>query len=366
MTGNPVYLSIAAIAGFAPMIALAPLAGVLVDRLNRKNVIILADSCQAFATIGLIMLFWLGLASIYVVLGFLTVRGICQAFHSPTVSAILPSMVPKDRLSRINGLEYVLSGVVQLGGPVIAALLLAFVGIDQVLWIDPFTFVIAVTILMFVKIPSVSVSHGESSFKKDFLEGLAYVKSARGLLPLIFLATALNFLLVPFSTLLPFYVKFDHLGEVADLALIEAFLQAGVLAGGALMLLSRGFKRKIAAFICSILISLVGYALISFTPTGFFWFMAVAVLIHALPVPVANVSVRTILQTVVPLELQGRVSSVVISLASLATPLGMILSGVLASSVGTANLFLGCALIGILITAPSWFLTDIRRVENMQ
>ncbi len=80
----------------------------------------------------------------------------------------------------------------------------------------------------------------------------------------------------------------------------------------------------------------------------------------------ANISVRTILQTVVPLEIQGRVVSVVMSLASLATPLGMILSGVLAEYVGTANLFLGCALIGILIMAPSWFLTDIRYVEDMQ
>ena len=70
-TGNPLYLSLAALVGFAPIVILAPFTGVLVDRLNRKTVIVLADSCQSLATIGLIIVFWLDWASIYVVLGLL-------------------------------------------------------------------------------------------------------------------------------------------------------------------------------------------------------------------------------------------------------------------------------------------------------
>src|SRR4030067_3206156 len=63
-TGSPVFLSLAALAGFAPMVVLAPFPGVLADRWNPKIVIILADSCQAFATIVLILLFWSNWASI--------------------------------------------------------------------------------------------------------------------------------------------------------------------------------------------------------------------------------------------------------------------------------------------------------------
>jgi len=314
---------------------------VLVDRLNRKTVIMLADFCQSLATIGLILVFWLNFVSIYVVLVLLTVRGIFQAFHAPAVSAIVPSMVPKDKLSRINSLEYVLNGAVQLGGPIIAALLLSFVDIEQVLWIDPITFCVAIGVLIFIRIPSVREHTERSSFKNDFLEGLSYVKAVRGLIPLIFLATALNFLITPFSTLLPYFVRFSHSGGVGDLALVEAFLQGGFFAGGAVMLLTKGFNNKIAAFTGSILVAFVGYAAISFTPTGYFLFMAAAALVFTVPIPIANVSVRTILQTVVPLEMQGRVMSVVISLSSLATPLGMILSGVSATYVGTSNLFFG-------------------------
>ena len=132
------------------------------------------------------------------------------------------------------------------------------------------------------------------------------------------------------------------------------------------MLLTKGFSNKIAAFTGSILVAFVGYAAISFTPTGYFLFIAATALVFTVPIPIANVSVRTILQTVVPLEMQGRVMSVVISLSSLATPLGMILSGVSATYVGTSNLFLACALTGMVVTVTSWYLTGIRHVEKMQ
>jgi DHA3 family macrolide efflux protein-like MFS transporter len=166
-------LSIAALLGFAPLVFLGPFTGVLGDRLNRKNVIMLADFGQALATIVLIVFFFLNMASIYVALGLLFVRGIFQAFHSPAVQAIVPSMVPKDKLGRVNSIESTLNGVVQLGGPVIGALLLAFARIEQVLWIDPITFAVAITVLIFIKIPSVRKQVEALSFSKDIREGFS-------------------------------------------------------------------------------------------------------------------------------------------------------------------------------------------------
>jgi DHA3 family macrolide efflux protein-like MFS transporter len=365
-TASTLYLSLAAFVGFVPMVILGFFTGVLADRFNRKVMIALADFVQALITVVLIIFFLLGWASIYMVLLLLALRGVCQAFHAPTVTAIVPSMVPQNKLSRINSLEYVLNGVVNVAGPLTAAILLAFFRIEQILWIDPATFIVAVTILLLTKIPSVRQSHEKTSFKQDFTQGFALIRNARGLLPLIFLATILNFLIMPLSTLMPYFVRFVHLGTASDLAMVEAVFQGGLLAGGLFMFMSKGFKKKIPAFVVSGLVIFTGYAIVSFTPIGMFWFMAAAGLVFSLPLPAANVSVRTIIQTVVPLELQGRVSSVTMSLASLASPLGMIMSGALATYVGTANLFLGSALLGILVLVPFWFLTDIRHVEDMQ
>jgi DHA3 family macrolide efflux protein-like MFS transporter len=365
-TGSALYLSVAAFLGLVPMIVFTPFAGVLVDRWSRKALIGIVDFLQALVTVVLIFLFWLSSVLIWQVLVLLTLRGIFQAFHSPAVSAIVPLMVPKAKLSHINGLNYLFTGAVTLIGPVVAALLLAFWKIHQILWIDAITFMVAVIPLLLITIPSVRKKQDKSSFGKDSGEGLALIKNGRGFLPLLILATVLNFLLTPLSTLLPYYVKFDHFGEAPDFAIVMAFFQGGILAGGLLMSVMKGFKKKMVAIMSSIYIIFLGYGLVALTPTGVFWFMAIGGLIMAFCVPIANVSTQTIIQTVVPMKMQGRVNSVTMALASAATPLGMILSGVIVEFTRTANLFLGCAGLGVLVLTVSWFFTDIRHVEKME
>ncbi len=369
-TESPLYLAVASFAGLAPLVILMPFAGVLVDRWSRKAMIGVVDLLQAVATVALILLFWLNIVSIWLVLGLLTLRGIFQAFHNPAASAIVPLMVPREKLSRMNGVNYLLSGATTLIGPVVAALLLEVWRIDQILWIDAATFIIAVIPLLIIKIPSVRTNQDEdptrSSFKKDFGEGLAFIKNARGLLPFIVLATALNFLLTPLSTLMPYYVRFDHLGDAPDLALVMAFFQGGILAGGLLMSVTKGFKRKMVAIVFSVYVIFLGYAVVALTPTGLFWFMAVGGLIIGCCLPIANVSIQTIIQTVVPLKMLGRINSVIGALASAASPFGMILSGIIVEFTRTSNVYVVCAGLGMLTLTFSWFFTDMKHVEEIK
>lgn len=369
-TESPLYLAVASFAGLAPLVILMPFAGVLVDRWSRKAMIGVVDLLQAVATVALILLFWLNIVSIWLVLGLLTLRGIFQAFHNPAASAIVPLMVPREKLSRMNGVNYLLSGATTLIGPVVAALLLEVWRIDQILWIDAATFIMAVIPLLIIKIPSVRTNQDEdptrSSFKKDFGEGLAFIKNARGLLPFIVLATALNFLLTPLSTLMPYYVRFDHLGDAPDLALVMAFFQGGILAGGLLMSVIKGFKRKMVAIVFSVYVIFLGYAVVALTPTGLFWFMAVGGLIIGCCLPIANVSIQTIIQTVVPLKMLGRINSVIGALASAASPFGMILSGIIVEFTRTSNVYVVCAGLGMLTLTFSWFFTDMKHVEEIK
>jgi MFS transporter, DHA3 family, macrolide efflux protein len=365
-TGSAWYLALASIAGFAPMILLTPFAGVWVDRYSRKLVIATFDFAQALSTILLIFLFSYGIISIWFILAILIFRSCCQAFHQPAVGAIVPLMVPRDKLSRINGLEFVLNGIMTLLGPVIAALLLAFWGIDNVLWIDPATFVVAVIPLLLIAIPSVRMEQEKTSFKKDFVGGLSFIKGARGLVPLIFMATALNFLLTPMSTLLPYFVKFVHHGDATDLALVMAAIQAGMFCGGILMTLAREIKRKMMASAVFIFICFVAYGLVAFSPIGLFVFLGTCFFVMGFAIAPANVLFRTILQTSVPANILGRVNSVVSSLASMASPFGMAISGVVVGLTGTSNLFVSCATVGAIVLLGAWFFTDLRHVENLE
>ncbi len=367
-TGSALYLSLAALVGFAPIVILSPIAGVFVDRWSRKALMVTVDFLQALATVILIILFSFDLISVWQVFALLALRGVFQAFHSPAVSAVIPLMVPRDKLSRINGLNFLFNGAMTLVGPVVAAVLLEFWKIGQILWIDAVTFIVALLPLLVISIPSVRDKQNsnpiENSFKKEFAEGLAFIRKARGLLPFTMLATMLNFLLTPISTLMPYYIKFEHLGGASDLAFVLAFFQGGILAGGLLMSVIKGFQRKMVSIAVSIFVIFFGYALLAFTPTGFFWFMAISALVMAFCLPVANVSIQTILQTVVPPKMFGRITSVIGALASAASPLGMILSGAVVELTGTSTLFLGCSVSGMLIMALSWFFSDIRYVEE--
>lgn len=365
-TGSAFFLALASFLGLVPMVILGPMTGVFADRVNRKLLIFTADCLQALATVVLIILFSLGLASLWVVLALLTVRGVFQAFHQPTVNAVVPSMVPQDKLSRMNGLNYLFTGAMALIGPVLGAVLLSFIAVFQVLWIDVATFSVAVVPLVLVRIPSVRSQKvvRDSSFKADFTEGFGFIRATRGFLPLLILATMLNFLLTPVSTLMPYFVKFNHLGDVGDLALVVAAFEGGILVGGLLMVVLKGFERKMLASAIAIYVIFLGYAVVALTPTGLFWFMAMGGVVIGVCIPVANVSTQTIFQTIVPLKMQGRVNAVVMALASAATPAGMILSGVVVQFIQTANFFLICTALGILILTLSWFFTDVKHVDK--
>ena len=363
-------MSISSFAGFAPMILLTPIAGVYADRWNRKALIGIVDLLQALTTVLLILLFWLKIVSVWYVIGLSVLRGVFQAFHAPAVSALIPLMVPRDKLSRVNGLNYLLPSVINFIGPPVAYILLEIWEIHEILWIDAATFIVAVIPLLMIAIPAMKKQQDEGqdrpSFKKEFAEGLAFIRNAKGLPALIMLATALNFLIMPLVTLLPYYVAYDHLGEASDLAFATAAYQGGMFAGGVLMSVIKGFRKKMIAVLAFVYLSFLGYAMIALTPTGLFWFMAMSGFIWAFPLPPINVSILTMAQTVVPVEMFGRVNSVMMALGNIASPLVMAFSGPIAEIIGTSNLFLGCSLLGILSITLSWLYTDIRHLEKME
>lgn len=366
-TGSALYLSFASLVGFAPVIILGPLTGVLADRWNRKALIATVDLLQAVTTVALIFLFWSEAVAIWQVLAFLGLKGVFQAFHTPAVLAIIPTMVPKEKLSRMNGVNYLFTSGVNLAGPIVAAVLLSFLPINQILWIDVVTFLVAVAPLLVITIPSIVKKEDKQlPFRRQFAEGFGFIRRATGLLPFLMLATGVNFLLSPLSTLFPYYVNKDHSGIASDLAFVMALFQGGMLVGGILMSVLKISKNKVLLMVSSMYLLFLGYVLVALTPKGLFWFMGLSGFVLAFCFPIVDVLAMTLLQTLVPIEMQGRATSVVISLAHAAKPIGIVLSGVATIFTRTSNLFLGCASVGMLMLTLSWFLTDMKYVERLE
>ncbi|MFX0062345.1 MAG: MFS transporter [Candidatus Hermodarchaeota archaeon] len=366
-TQSAAYLALASLLGFGSQVIITPLAGVYVDRWSRKLIIGLTDFLQASVTFVLIFLFFIGVANIWHILALLTLRGVFQAFHGPAVSAIIPVMVPRDRLSQINSVRFLFNGLVLLIGPVIAAFLMAFWEIGELLWVDVITFLIALVPLLLITIPAIIKQDSaqiKPSFKQEFTEGLTFIKNARGLLPFLLTASSLNFLLMPLSTLMPLYINFDHLGMELDLALVMAFLQGGIITGSLVMML-KGFKRKVLMITLAIYTVFIFYIILALTPTGAFWIINLSAFVFGLMTTLINVTVITIIQMVVPLEKQGRVNSVTMAISSAISPLGMIYAGIGAEFIGTRLLFVVSATLGLIVTTFSFLFTGWRYIVDL-
>ena len=363
-TGSAFLTSMAAFAGLVPMVLLMPVAGVLVDRAERRRFIAIVDFIQAITTVTLILAFWTNLVSIWIVLALVGLRGVCQAFHLPAVNSIVPAMVPKDKLSRMNGLNYVLFGAIQLAAPGVAAMLLLFASIDQILWLDPVTFLAALATLLAIRIPRVNTEKPKGSFRKDFAEGLSFIIHKEGLVPLFTLATALNFLLSPLSALMSYFVIYDHLGDASVLALVLTSLQGGLLVGGLMMSVLKDIKRKVTMSLVFVFAVFIGYVVVALAPVGNYWLLAAAVAAMGFTVAPANVLINTTIQTIVPLDMMGRVDSVSSSISSAASPIGFLLSGAIVGFIGTGNLFLACAIAGMALVVISLLFTNVASIDH--
>jgi len=365
-TGSATLLSISTFMYVLPMALLTPFAGVIADRHNRKIIIAIADSLQALTTFVVIVLFWFNLANPIVVVLIMGLRGIFQAFHVPTASAILPSMVPKDKLSRMNGVNYLFISVINIIGPVFGATLYSILSIELILWIDIITYGIAMVPLLLVKIPLMIKPKEEKekdSFFHEFKLGLKTINLIPGLIALLLWSMVLNFLLIPANILLPYYIAFEHGGNAFDLALLTVFFSIGMIFGSLLTSIKKNWNHKLFSYFGSLFILMGAISVFAFVPKGSYIIMWITSSIMGFTLPIGNTIYMTVIQLTVPKEKMGRVTSIDQSLSSIMSPIGAISAGPLADFMGIRPLFLIVSIIGSVGSIVVWKGTRLRNAD---
>ena len=257
-SGSATVLAIAVMVGMLPQIVIGPFAGALVDRWNRRAIMIAADTMIALFSLLLAYLFATGTVQIWHVYAVMAVRALGGAFHFPAMAASTPLMVPNEQLTRINGLNQALQGINSLAAPPIGALLLSFLSTQGILLIDVGTALLAVLPLLFLPIPQPKkqADAGQAarpSLWQDVRAALVYIRSIPGFIAIIFMALFLNFLLVPTESLLPLLVT-KHFGKGAiELGLLQSATGVGIVTGGILLSVWGGFKKKMATSLTGII-----------------------------------------------------------------------------------------------------------------
>jgi DHA3 family macrolide efflux protein-like MFS transporter len=364
-TGSATVLAIASVAAMVPQILLSPIAGAYVDRWKRRHVMIAADAFIALSTFVLIVLFALGYVQIWHVFVVMFVRSCFAAFHWPASQAATTMLVPEEHLTRVAGMNQSLQGIANILAPPMAAVLIAFLPIEQVLMFDILTAFLAIFPLLFIRFPEPVPKTGpKQKVMADLKEALAYLRGWRGALMFMVMFMLINMLVAPAFSLLPILVVGYFHGTAIDYASLEALAGIGMIVGGIALSIWGGTKRKIVTVMSSTIMAGTGIALIAFVPQNGFILVLVLFLFVGLMLPILNGSMMALLQACVPKGMQGRVFALMGSLSFAAVPIGLGFAGPVADLIGIQPWFLIAGIPTVLIGVVAFFMPNIMNIED--
>jgi DHA3 family macrolide efflux protein-like MFS transporter len=370
-TGSATILATATLAALLPQIVLGPFAGTLVDRWNRRLIMIVADSSIAAATGVLILLFATGVVQVWHVYVILFLRSLGGAFHGPAMISSTSLMVPTKHLARVAGMNQTLQGIISIFAPPLGALLLVLLPTGQVLAVDIGTAALAVFPLLFISIPQpprqIAMANGtvqKTSYWHDLKEGLLYVVKWPGLFGVILLAMALNFLLSPSSALLPLLVRQEFHGGATQLAVVESVFGAGVILGGLALSIWGGFRRRIVTSFSGVIGIGIGVILTGLAPADLFWLLLAAIFVLGFTQVFANGPLNAIFQSTVAPDMQGRVFSLISTGAAAMMPLSLLIAGPVSDWLGVRVWYVFGGTVCILMTVAALFIPTIVNIEQ--
>lgn len=366
-TGSATVLATASLIGLLPPVVLGPFAGALVDRWNRKRVMLVADSAVAAASAALALLFALDSASPGFVFGALLVRAIGATFHGPAMIASTTLMVPERHLTRIQGLNQSLQGGLLIVSAPLGGLLLALLSMAQILvFVDVGTALIAVAVLAFVRVPQPQAAERTAGERPSVLRevgaGLRYLRDRPGHRAIIVIGTVINLFLIPAFSLLPLLVFEELRGSALQLAGLNSSLGVGMLAGGLLLGIWGGFRRRIVTTLVALVFFGGATLALGLAPTTV-WAAAAMFGVGAL-VPLVNGPIQAVLQATVAPELQGRIFTLVGSLAGLAAPIGLVLAAPVAEWFGVRLWYVAGAVACVLMGAGGFLSRAMMQIEE--
>ena len=390
-TGQATALALVGFFSFGPAVLLSPVAGALVDRWNRKLVMMLSDLAAGVASILTLALHLSGSLEIWhlYVLGAWT--GAFSAFQWPAYSAAISTTLPKTHYTRASGMMSLAESASSVAAPILAGILLGIIGLGGILVVDIVTFSLAVSALFFVLIPPPKRSGAGAAGRglwQESLYGFRYIWR-RPLLNLQLVFFAVNLVATFVLILLAPMVLASTGNDELVLGSVQSALGAGGVVGGLLLSVWGGPTRRIhGVLVGMILSSLLGSILMGLANTLTLWLIAGFFITFF--IPILNGSNQAIWQAKVAPEVQGKVFAARRLIAQITAPLAMLAAGPLADYVfepalmpggalvplfgvvvgtgpgaGMSLMFVLSGMLGVLIGVGGYLSPSVRRAEDL-
>jgi len=332
---------------FGPTVLLSPVAGALVDRWNRKLVMMFSDLAAGLSTVVVLILYASGNLQIWHLYAAGAFAGAFQAFQFPAYSAAVTMMLPKEQYARASGMLSLAESASGVLAPIMAGVLLGPIGITGIMAIDVFTFLVAIGALLIVHVPQPAATEagkeGRGSLLKESAYGFRYIYERKGLLSLLLIFLAANLIFsISYTVLSPMILARTANDEVV-LGTVRSVMGLGGVAGGLLLSAWGGPKRKIHGVLLGMAISSVtGTIVLGVGKDLAVW--SLGAFFSTFLMPIINGSSQAIWQSKVAPDVQGRVFSVRRLIAQISAPLAILLSGPLADHVFEPAMMVGGSL----------------------
>ena len=372
-TGQATTLSLLGFFHFLPLILLSPLAGTLVDRYPRKWAMLAADLGGGLATGFLLLLYLLGRLEVWPLYVVSALTGALSSLHWPALSAALSAMLEKRDYARASGMMSLAESLAGVGAPILAAALLKSLGLGGIFALDLLGASAAVLSLLLVPIPNPRLEAREkTSWIGEALFGFRFILERPSLLGLQLMFFGINLLTTLGSTVLPAMVLAKTGMSEAALALVRSAAGLGGVAGGLLLSLWGGPRKRVHGVFLGMALSSLALALMGAVEEPSAW--AVLAFLGSFFIPVLNGSNQAIWQAKVPLAVQGKVFAARRMIAWRANPLATLLAGPLADRVfgprygqgeGIALMLLLCGSLGVLWGLSGYLLPKVREAESL-
>ncbi len=364
LSNTPAAMSVVGIAMTVPTILFLLLGGVASDRFERRRVMIAADVLRAAAGFALAALALTGAIAVWHVALIAAVYGTGAAFFAPAFDALVPDIVPSERLAQANALDQLVRPVVlRMAGPAVGGMLVASVGAGAVFALDGASFVFSAATLVTMRVALAPPAAAATSVVRELADGWRFVRR-RVWLWATFASAAVAYLcfMGPVEVLLPYLVKNDLGGTARDLGLVFAAGGVGSVAC-AIAMGQRAIPRRGITFIYAswtlATVAVAGYGVAS----AIWQLMLAAVAFNALETA-GTIVWATLKQRHVPRGMLGRVSSLdwLISIGLL--PVSFALTGPVASVLGSRGTLVAAGIVGALVTGAAYFIPGMRDVER--
>ena len=334
-TDSATVLSLVAFFSFGPMVILSPIAGALVDRWNRKMVLIISDFVAGMTTVVLLLLFVTGQLEIWHLYVMGALASSFEAFQFPAFSAAITMILDKEQYGRASGMMSTAQAASGIVAPILAGILLSYSGMGLIMGIDVITFLFAVGVVFFVHIPQPAATDvgeaAKSNLWAESIFGFQYIWQRPSLFGMQMMFLLANFFMGMSLVLVAPAVLAQTGNNEVILGTVQSAMGVGGLVGGVLMSFLGGPKNRVHG----VLLSMAAGAMLGQVVLGIgrglgLW--VVGAFFAMFFIPIMNGSNQALWQAKVAPDVQGRVFATRRLLAQITFPLAMLLAGPLADN----------------------------------